>query len=569
MPHDSVSTLTAAEALLRPVGRWLGPAFLGLISTFLVAGGAAAQTTTTELLMKEDPPEMEQLVRQYVPVRLEADLSRLSRNQRQIIRLLIQAAREMDACFWQEAYGDPEPLLGRLPPLSRRYAEMNYGPWDRLDNNRPFVLGVGPKPPGANFYPVDMTREEFEAADLPGKDSLYTMLRRDANGRLVVIPYHEFFRSHVVRAAELLRQAAGLAESAGFRKYLNLRADALLSDDYRPSDLAWLDMRDNLIDVVIGPIETYEDRLFEYKAAHECYVLLKDQAWSQRLERFAAFLPWLQDNLPVPEAYRQEEPGSDTDLNAYDVLYYAGDCNAGSKTIAINLPNDEQVQLQKGTRRLQLKNAMRAKFDKILLPIAEELIAEEQLPHIQFDAFFSNTMFHEVAHGLGIKHTIDGRQTVREALQAYSSTIEEGKADILGLLMITQLYRRGEIEGDLNSYYTTFLAGIFRSVRFGAASAHGRANMIRFNFFQQRGAFQRGADGKYRIDPARFEDATRELAALLLTIQGDGDQAAAQELVETMGKVPLQLQADLARLKQRGIPVDVVFEQGLGVLGLE
>ncbi len=519
--------------------------------------------------MHEDPPEMERLVAQYVPVRLEADLSHLSANQREIIRLLIEAARWMDKCFWLEAYGDPQPLLEHLPPLTRRYAEMNYGPWDRLDGNRPFVPGVGPKPLGANFYPRDMTREEFEAEDLPGKDGLYTMVRRDRRGDLVVIPYHEFFATQVQAAANLLRQAAGLAESASFRRYLELRAEALLTDDYRPSDLAWLDMRDNVIDVVIGPIETYEDRLFEYKAAHECYVLLKDLEWSRRLERYAQFLPWLQDNLPVPEAYRQEEPGTDTDLNAYDALYYAGDCNAGSKTIAINLPNDEEVQLRKGTRRLQLKNSMRAKFDKILLPIAHELIVPEQASMVNFDAFFANTMFHEVAHGLGIKRTLDGQGTVREALQSFASTIEEGKADILGLHMIQQLHRRGEIAGDLNAYYVTFMAGIFRSVRFGAASAHGRANMIRFNFFQQQGAFSRGSDGKYRVHPEKFAEATRALAARLLTIQGNGDQEAARLLVQRMGQMPTQLKADLDRLNAAGIPVDVIFEQGPAVLGLE
>ncbi|RMF39378.1 MAG: Zn-dependent hydrolase [Planctomycetota bacterium] len=529
----------------------------------------AQDSIQARITMQQDPPEMARLVAQYVPVRLEADLSHLSPNQREMIRLLIEAARHMDACFWIEAYGDPQPLLESLPPLTRRYAEMNYGPWDRLDGNRPFVPGVGAKPLGANFYPPDMTKEEFERADLPGKDSLYTILRRNDRGELIAIPYHEFFSTRVRAAADLLRQAARLAESSGFRRYLEMRADALLTDDYQPSDLAWLDMRDNQIDVVIGPIETYEDRLFEYKAAHECYVLLKDLEWSERLERYAQFLPWLQDHLPVPEEYRQEEPGTDTDLNAYDALYYAGDCNAGSKTIAINLPNDEEVQLRKGTRRLQLKNSMRAKFDKILVPIANELLVDDQAELVNFDAFFANTMFHEVAHGLGIKRTLNGRGTVREALQAFASTIEEGKADILGLHMIQQLHQRGEIEGNLHAYYVTFMAGIFRSVRFGAASAHGRANMIRFNFFQEQGAFSRSPGGKYRVHFDRFADATQALAARLLTIQGDGDQAAARHLVETLGQMPPQLQSDLDRLNTAGIPVDVVFEQGPSVLGLE
>lgn len=534
---------------------------VGLLSLILIfpSLSSAQDGSATELQRKID---------QYVNVKLEADLSHLSDGQRELLAVLIEAGKLMNECFWYEAFGDREQFLERATPLERQYVAMNYGPWDRLDANQPFMAGVGPKPKGANFYPQDMTREEFEAAKLPGKDSLYTFLRRGDDGKLKVIPYHEMFADYVQPAAKLLERASELAESAGFKRYLKLRAQALLTDDYQPSDFAWLEMKDNEIDVVIGPIETYEDALYEYKAAHECYVLLKDMEWSERLAKFAQYLPELQRNLPVAPKYKQEEPGSDTDLNAYDVLYYAGDCNAGSKTIAINLPNDEEVQLQRGTRRLQLKNAMRAKFDKILEPIADELIVSHQRGNITFDAFFSNTMFHEVAHGLGIKNTINGKGTVREALKNTASTIEEGKADILGLYMIQQLHQQGEIAEDLSSFYTTFMAGIFRSVRFGAASAHGRANMIRFNFFRSRGAFERTEDGKYQVNTERFAQATKDLAELLLTIQGDGDYDRAKKLTEELGVIDEQLQADLDRLSAKGIPVDVVFEQGKEVLGL-
>jgi hypothetical protein len=308
--------------------------------------------------------------------------------------------------------------------------------------------------------------------------------------------------------------------------------------------------------------------LFGYKTAHECYILVKDKEWSERLARYSQFLPQLQASLPVPKRYKQEKPGTDTELNAYDVIYYAGDCNAGSKTIAINLPNDEQVQLQKGTRRLQLKNAMRAKFDKILMPIADELIVNDQRDRVTFDAFFSNTMFHEVAHGLGIKNTINGRGPVRTSLKEHAGAIEEGKADILGLHMINQLQARGDIDADLEDFYVTFMAGIFRSVRFGASSAHGKANMIRFNFFRQAGAFERTDEGKYRVNVERFREATAKLSAKLLTLQGEGDYAGATELVRTQGVIGPQLQAELDRLSDLGIPVDVVFEQGTEVLGL-
>jgi hypothetical protein len=507
----------------------------------------------------------------YAPFRLTADLSSLSPEERRMLGLFIDAAQIMDGLFWKQAYGDRDQLLNGIEdPRTRQFAIINYGPWDRLEDNRPFVPGVGAKPEGAAFYPRDMTREEFERAQLPGKDSLYTFITRDPNGALALLPYGFRFAAELRQAATLLTQAAALAAEPGLRNYLDLRADALTSDDYRASDMAWLDMKDNRIDLVIGPIETYEDRLFGYKAAYEAYVLVKDMAWSKRLARYAAMLPDLQRGLPVPDAYKAEAAGSDSDLNAYDVIYYAGDCNAGSKTIAINLPNDEQVQLAKGTRRLQLKNAMRAKFEKILMPIAAELIAEDQRGHITFDAFFADTMFHEVAHGLGIKNTVNGKGTVREALKDLAGALEEGKADVLGLYMITKLHERGELEGSLEDYYVTFLAGMFRSVRFGAASAHGEANMVRFNYFAEHGAFARDAvSGRYRVDMPRMRQAVDGLSGLILRLQGDGDYAAVTQLNAKQGLIGPQLRADLDRLAAREIPVDVVFEQGKSLLGLD
>ena len=333
--------------------------------------------------------------------------------------------------------------------------------------------------------------------------------------------------------------------------------------------MAWLDMKDNRIDLVIGAIENYEDKLFNYRAAYESYVLVKDLSWSERLQRYASFLPDLQRALPVGPAYKRETPGTDSDLNAYEVIYYAGDCNAGSKTIAINLPNDEEVQLAKGTRRLQLKNAMRAKFDKILVPIGEVVIDPSQREHITFDAFFANTMFHEVAHGLGIKNTVNDRGTVRSALRELASPMEEGKADVLGLWMITWLTEQGELPADnLMDHYVTFLAGIFRSSRFGASSAHGRANMVRFNYFQEAGAFDRNAAGQYVVNFDLMQQAVEALSQRILTLQGDGDYAATQAMMAEMGVVTDSLQTDLNRINSRGIPVDIVFEQGVDVLGL-
>lgn len=513
------------------------------------------------------------LLSNYTLFRLETDTATLSENDCRMLPHLVAAAREMDDVFWMQAYGDRDALMASIDdPALQAYARINYGPWDRIDGNAPFVDGVGAKPLGSNLYPPDMSKEEFEraATDDPSLRDLYTLVVRDGDESLTTIPYHEAFSAQMEAAAGHLRAAAGLAEDPGLKAYLNLRADALTTSDYQASDMAWMDMKNNTLDIVIGPIETYEDALFGYKAAAEAYVLVKDLSWSERLSRYAALLPMLQEGLPVPEAYKQETPGTDSDLNAYDVVYYAGDSNAGSKTIAINLPNDEQVQLEKGTRRLQLKNAMKAKFDKILVPIGQELIAEDQRPFITFDAFFGNTMFHEVAHGLGIKNTINGSSTVREALKEHYSALEEGKADILGLYMVKKMIEEGEYEADIRDHYVTFLAGIFRSVRFGASSAHGRANMIRFNFFKEMGAFSRDeATGTYRADFDRMEAAMNALSEKILTYQGDGDYSGVQAFLAEYGAVGDSLQRDLDRLSAAGIPVDIVFEQGLDVLAMK
>lgn len=508
----------------------------------------------------------------YAEVTLTTDLSVLSQKEREILGLFIDAAVEMDGIFWQQTFpGDRAALEAATAgdATLRRYVALNYGPWDRLAGDAPFVPGYGEKPKGANFYPVDMTRAEFEAANLPAKTSEYTLLRRDGAGRLVTVPYSIEYREPLRRASAALAKAATLAEDPGLAKYLALRAEALTTDDFRASELAWLDMKSNRLDFIVGPIETYDDQLYGYKAAYEGLVLVKDMDWSRRLARYAAMLPALQRGLPVPDAYKAEVPGTDSDLNAYDVLYYAGDANQGGKVIAVNLPNDPEVQLSKGTRRLQLKNVMRAKFDKIMVPIADELIASSQRRHVTFDAFFANTMFHEVAHGLGIKNTLNGRGEVGDALKELASGIEEGKADVLGLYMVTKLHEQGELTGSLEDYYVTFLAGIFRSVRFGSSDAHGEANMIRFNYFLERGAYSRDADGRYHVDMKKMRAAVDALSSELLQLQGNGDYDGVKKLVDAQGVIGPQLGADLERLQKRDIPVDVAFRQGKKVLGLE
>ena len=551
---------------------------LGLASALLVfvaCEGPAEQSAPIATNLDEESVQVISEPRPdvYAEFSLNAELSTFSDGQRQMLVLMIEASQIMDDLFWRQAYGDDyQPWLASIGvDETRRFAELNYGPWDRLDDEAPFIDGIDEKPLGARFYPTDMTKEEFEAADLPGKADLYSFVRRNEQGDLTLVPYHVEYAQELAHAADLLRQAADLAAHEGFAKYLRLRADALVTDDFQESDFAWMDVKSNPIELVIGPIETYEDRLFGYRAAYESYVLIKDQEWSERLAKFAQFLPELQRGLPVADAYKAETPGTDSDLNAYDVIYYAGHSNAGSKTIAINLPNDEQVQLQKGTRRLQLKNAMQAKFEKILDPIAGVLIEESQRSHVTFDAFFANTMFHEVAHGLGIKNTLTDKGTVRAALLDVASSMEEGKADILGLYMITRLHEAGELgDIDLRDNYVTFMASVFRSIRFGASSAHGKANMVRFNFFAEKGAFIRDTErGTYSVDFDRMQDAMASLSELLLTLQGDGDYEGALELTNEKGIIGDQLQADLNRLTDANIPVDIMFSQGVEELALD
>jgi len=531
-----------------------------------------APPATPETAVEADPGSEAPRPDIYAEFPLVADLDGLSDRQRGMLVLLIEASQVMDDLYWRQAYGnDYQAWLASIGVDEvRRFAEMNYGPWDRLADEVPFMPGVPEKPLGAQFYPADMSKEEFEAADLPGKTGLYSFIRRNEDGELIVVPYHIEFATELQQAADLLRQASNLAEHDGFAEYLRLRADALITDEYQESDFAWMDVKSNPIDLVIGAIETYEDRLFGYRTAYEAYVLIKDQAWSEQLEKFAAFLPELQRGLPVDEVYKAEMPGADSDLNAYDVIYYAGHSNSGAKTIAINLPNDEEVQLTKGTRRLQLKNAMQAKFEKIMEPLSGLLIDESQTDHVTFDAFFANTMFHEVAHGLGVKNTVNGKGTVREALRDVASSMEEGKADILGLYMITKLNEAGELgDLDLRDNYVTFMAGIFRSIRFGASDAHGKANMVRFNYFAEQGAFVRDAErGTYSVDFDRMQDAMSSLSNLLLTLQGDGDYEGASSLTNEKGVIDAQLQRDLDRLTEADIPVDILFSQGLSELGL-
>lgn len=552
--------------------KFLNIFILAAVVVFFASCDNATATKDTEEEQTEELSEMQRLVNEYAVIELSADLSHLSGNQKEMLKKLIEVSDIMEVLFWKDAIGEKEEFLSTIEDeATKQYAMINYGPWDRMSGDEPFIEGYGVKPLGANYYPQDITAEEFKEFQNPNKTSWYTLIRRNEEGGLKCVWYHEEYAEEIERAATLLEEASELAEDEGFKKYLNLRATALRTDEYLASDLAWMEMKTNDIDFVVGPIESYEDGFKGYKSAHSGQILVKDHVWSKNIEKFNAVLPALQAGLPVPDEYKKEEASSSGDMNVYYVIYYGGDCNSGGKNIAINLPNDPRVHAKMGSRKLQLKNAMQAKFEKILLPIAELLIDESQIKHIKFeDGFFQNVMFHEVAHGLGVKYTLDGSMTVRDALEEYYSPFEEAKADIAGLYMVTQLYEMGEFpEKDLMDNYVTFLAGIFRSVRFGTASSHGKANMLEFYYLQDKGAFTRDAEtGRYSVNFEIMKEAVGDLVNEIIVIQGDGNKAAAKEWIDTKSAVGEELQKDLDRIGDAGIPRDIVFNQGAKVLGL-
>ncbi len=516
--------------------------------------------------------ELDKKVNQYASYTLHYDINQLEDYERELLGIFIDISRMMDEIFWEQSFGNDNRMKLREinDPSARKFAEIQYGAWDRLDGNRPFIPGFGKKPLGANFYPKNMTKEEFEKIKDPAKTSPYTVLRRNEKGEIEVIPYSKAYRRQLERVDKLLDKAISICKNDQMRTYLEMRRKALETDNYLESDMVWMDMKESRLDFVFGPIENYEDALFGYKTAFEAFVLVKDEKWSEQLARFTQMLPDFQKNLPCDPKYKQEVPGTESDLNVYDVLYYAGDCNAGSKTIAINLPNDERVHLKKGTRRLQLKNAMQAKFDNILVPIAKLMISPKQMQNIKFDAFFSNVCYHEVAHGLGIKNVVGKNTTVRQALKDQYSAWEEAKADICGLYIVKTLIESGEIKGiTVQDAYVTYLAGLLRSVRFGATEAHGVANMMCFNYLQDKKAFKRTNDGRYEVDMANMNKALEGWAALVLKTEGDGDYNAAKNYAVKNGVVRPDLAKDLKTIEKANIPIDLVFEQGHKVLGVK
>ncbi len=526
----------------------------------------SAQESKSKIMMSN----AKEKVTDYDYYELRADMSRLTNSERELIPIFIEIADIMDQLFWKQTYGDKEELMRQIEdPYARDYALINYGPWDRLDGNKPFVKGFGAKPDVCTYYPLDISEKEFAAYKDPNKNSLYTVLRRDDEGKLVARWYHEEYKEEIATVCKLLEKAISITDNPEMRHYLIERKKAFETDDYFASDLAWMDMKNSNIDFVFGPIENYDDKFMEAKASYEAFILVKDVERSKQLAHFIKMLPDIQKILPCEPKYKTFVPGTESDLNVYNAVYYAGDCNSGSKTIAINLPNDDRVQAKKGTRRLQLRNSMEAKFEKIMKPIGKTVLNPSQMGHLKFDAFFWNVTFHEVGHGLGIKETINKKGSVDEALKTEKTSWEEAKADILGLFIVCHLIDKKEITNiTKEDAITTFITGLFRSVRFGSASSHGKANMMCYNVMKEQGAFTRAENGIYTINFEKAEKAVNYWANLILKTQGDGNFEFAKNFREKNGSMTPELQKDINRINANHIPRDIRFKQGLSYMDL-
>jgi Peptidase family M49 len=546
---------------------------LALASTISFAAcGKATQDQGMEKGAASGVAELDSMIRRFAPTSVTADVAALPAGDRQALDSIISAASLLNPLFRRQVWRGNDSVLARLradtTALGRarlHYFTINAGPWSRLDENRAFVPGVPAKPPGAGFYPEDMTREEFEtwtkglsAVDRQHAAGFFWVVRRAPDRSLALVPYSQEYKENLEPAARLLRAAAALTTNATLKRFLTLRADAFLSDDYYASDVAWMDL-DAPIDVTIGPYETYEDALLGYKASFEAYVTLRDDAESAKLQRFSQYLQDLENHLPIDARYRNPKLGAAAPIRVVNEVYASGDGNRGVQTAAFNLPNDERVIHEKGAKRVMLKNVQEAKFEKTLVPIAAVVLDSADRANLSFDAFFTHTLAHELMHGLG-PHTItvDGRATsVRAELKDLYSPIEEAKADVTGLWALQYLIDKGVLPRDMQrSVYTTFLASMFRSVRFGITEAHGRGVAMQFNYLLERGAIVPSADSStVRVDPAKFPEGIRAITHDLLTLEAEGSHQKAKEMLDRYAVISPLLQGALGRLT--AVPVDI------------
>lgn len=513
---------------------------------------------------------IEQRLDDFAETHITYDRSLLDNQQMEVMKNLYLAAVEMDSLFLEQVYAGNEEIKAELhrtqtdkAQLTLKLFNIMFGPFDRLDENKPFY-GNQPKPLGANYYPADMSKDEFTRwieAHPAVRDSFtseYTMIRRQ-NGGLVALPYSAYFHERLAKAADYLRRAAAASDNPSLKRFLQSRADAFLSNDYYESNMAWMDVRDNTIEVVIGPYEVYEDQLFNYKAAFESFLTIRDPEESAKVARFASYLTDMERHLPLPDQYKNFSRGTESPMVVAQEVFTAGDTKAGVQTIAFNLPNDERVRQAKGSKKVILKNICEAKFNTLLQPIASKVLSPEQLRDVTFQAFFNHTLMHEISHGLGPGIiTVNGHKTeVRQALKETYSTIEECKADVLGMYNNIYMIEKGEFPASFRKQiWNTFLAGIFRSVRFGVNEAHGAGNAIIYNFLLEKGGYEYDRETRtVRVNYDHIYDSVKELARLLLTIQAQGDYQAARELIDTYGSMTETMKDLTAKLE--GIPIDI------------
>ena len=501
-------------------------------------------------------------VANYALVDIEVpDLSGITDNGKEVLDLYRFAADEVDAIYWKQYFGDKERLLDEIKdPAQRTFAEINYGPWDR-STGKSFVEGYPDRLPGAGFYPSDMTREEFEAWDNPDKNSPYTLIRRASDGSLEAVWYHDAYQEHIDRIYHFLKAAADITIKPSVRAYLQSKAEALRTDRYYESSLAWLDMEDSRMDLVIGPNEVTDDELMGLKRSYEAYVLLKNEAHTRELMQYVSRLAEFQEELPGDPAYKTFRPGAGSNIFSCDALYYAGKANAGVKVIALNLPFDSDVQRDRGTRTILLENIIRTKYNHIVGPGGRVLLEPDYAEHLSSEAFYWNIVFREVAHGLGVKETIDGKASVEQALGNAATTLEEVKANTAGVLLVGMLQKHVDIHHlfTKEDALTTFFASLVRSERFGEGTAMGRANIIIYNYLAEAGAFKRKPTGQYSLDYKKMESALSDLTALVLKMQATGDKAFAEQFEARYGKLAPDYDADRMNLGLERIPADIRF----------
>lgn len=524
-------------------------------------------TTIQESIVRS----IDQKAQDYISVKLEADLSTLSEKEKQIIPLLMEAADMADLIYWKQSFGDRDVLLSKInDENTAKLVEINYGPWDRLDGLVPLVDGTPKRTLGGNYYPEDIKYLQFVDMKYEDKFSKYTLLRRMEDGSLYTLPYHEGYSEEVGIIVEKLKEAAQISENEAFSAYLLSKAEALSKDDYFNCDMLWLDKKDSKLDFLIGPCEDEDDRFLHTKTAYESFLVIRDEEWSNKVSEYFELLPELKNSIPVDDKYKKEECPKGSDIYVCDAIYCKGWGNAASKSLSINRPKDPKVIMQKGMRNIQFRNINKLKFEHVITPLADLMIDPEQKSHIKFEAFFLNNIFYEIAENIELKNTVNTKTTVKQALKSYYNTISVGCADIARMYLITQLFEKGKLgEADLMDNYVTYMADIFRSIRFGVSHPQGQANMIRYNHFKEAGAFTRNAEtGTYSVDLEKTKKAIESLYKRFIIIQGDGDYNAAKELVEEKGSICTELSTDLKKIENASIPKDLVFQQGKEVLGL-